>query len=182
MRGKILGQEASSLTFPVVITQNNLDLLNTVIDTVHASKEALLQCIKENPAITEEGLRAKIVEECHSIAKVNDHFAIGLPMNSFRFTLHYLMIHYLNDLVPEIPHVGFRLKELERFVMAYEEIALVFPEVFGTEWHVGDLSFSVKSFCNKPTFVHFVKPNLHYATGYFLKDPAVVKQFSEQPK
>ena len=179
MKGYILGQRCFYVRLKALISTANLQLLHTVIDTAQASKEALVHYLESNPSVTDQDIQNFLAKECDSISIVNDHLAIGLPMNSFRFTLNTLLHHYFADIVPNATTHQLRVNALSRFVSENPEITLVFPQMLGRNLYVGDFTFSVNNITVAPTFVQFDKRDLTYVNVFYFADSSRVKELSE---
>lgn len=161
------------------LNPENEQILRTVIESVTASKEALCNFLEENPEATEKEAKAFIDKECSAISAVNDHFGIGIPMNSFRLTLKAAAHYYFNSVVPEVAHHSFRIHAFQKFIHQHQEVLLVFPEVYGLTFTVGDLQFSVNRLNAEPTFLEFVLDDLSKVRMFYTLDSSSIRRLSE---
>lgn len=179
MNSQVLGHRVYAAEAQAHLTTETEKKLLTVIDAVTASKQALCDYLRANPEATIRAANAFISGECSAISAVNDHFVIGIPMNSFRFTLRAAAYHYFNTIVPEITHVPFRCGAFQRFIREHEEVLLVFPEVNGLDLTVGDLKFSVNRLNATPTFVQFVLKDLSSVRLFYTLEKSSIARLSE---
>ncbi len=185
MNNSLLGHKVSVSESIAVHTPKSVELLNTFIDTVSASKRALCEFLRDNPTAKESDAYAFIREECTAISTVNDHLSIGIPMNSFRFTLKAAADYYFRTIVPESQYAPFRIGALIRFIEDYPEAMLVFPVVAAgdeTNVSVGELRFSVNNLYASPHFLQFLLPDLTKVRLFYADDPEVIRAHSEIPK
>lgn len=181
-----LGYAVTTNVVEVDLTEQLKTRLDTLIDTITASKLSLLYYIYKYPELAYSSYDKYLCQECTSICYANDTFSIGLPINSIRFTLRSLLRYYSNTICTQFASRYNRQQALENFIHSYPEVLLVYPEIrsteskVGTKIIVGEFSFTVKStITGTPTFIEFVKTDLKYAELFYTDNDNVVRELSE---
>jgi len=179
MNSYILGHRAYCTQAQTNLSPEVKQKISTTIDTVSASKKAVCEYLRDNPDATAKMANAFADNECTAISRVNDHLGIGIPMNSFRFTLRASLYHYYNTLIPEIAYHPFRVGAFSKFIEDHREVLLVFPVARGLTITVGELQFSVNRMNTAPTFIEFVEPDLSKVNMFYTLDKSSIRRLSE---